>query len=45
VHEPRRKRIIRAIKDPDIHVDSERERVYRERLNRARWQAKAPLGV
>jgi hypothetical protein len=45
VHEPRRKRIIRAIKDPDIHVDSERERVYRERLNRARWQAKALLGV
>lgn len=43
VHETRRMRIVRAVKDPDVTNDNERERVYRERLNRARWQLKALL--
>jgi hypothetical protein len=44
VHEPRRMRIVRAVIDCGVS-DSERERYYRECLNRARWQLKVLLRV
>lgn len=45
VHEPRRMRIVRAVQEPSVIDDRERERLYREYLNRARWQIKALLRV
>lgn len=45
VHEPRRMRIVRAIQEPDATTDDERERRYREYLNRSRWQVKVLLRV
>ena len=45
VHEPRRMRVVRAVQDPSLHDEHEKERVYRECLNRGRWQLKALLRV
>jgi hypothetical protein len=44
VHETRRLRVVRAVQEPDIS-ETERERLYREYLNRSRWQLKALLRV
>lgn len=43
VHEPRRMRIVRAVQEPDARNDDERDRLYREYLNRGRWQVKVLL--
>ncbi len=45
VHEPRRMRVVRAVQDSSAGDDRERERLYREYLNRGRWQLKALLRV
>jgi hypothetical protein len=44
VHEPRRMRIVRAVQDPSVD-ERDRDRIYREYLNRGRWQLKALLRV
>lgn len=44
VYEPRRMRIVRAVQEPGIS-EVERERLYREYLNRGRWQLKALLRI
>jgi len=45
IHEPRRMRIVRAVQDPGITDEREKERLYREYLNRGRWQVKILLRV
>jgi len=44
VHEPRRMRIVRAVQEPGIS-EIEKDRLYREFLNRARWQVKVLLRI
>ncbi len=44
VYEPRRMRVIRAVQESGIS-EVERERLYREYLNRGRWQLKVLLRI